>query len=483
MTHRIRVPLLASILTVALILAVTSCATFAATPTPPAQTREQDKRNNFVPPAETTFAPMANLTVETDRWAGVLGGAGYHIEVPKAGWNGKLAVYTHGYVGSESALVIRNPPIRRYLIEHGYAWAASSYSKNNFDVRAGVEDSNALALAFVSIAAANGRTLAKPARYYVFGHSMGGHIAAAAVEEENLAAERNKLRYDGALPMCGVLGDTELFEYFAAEQMAAQQLAGLPAAKFPAMEWKKIEGDVRATLFNNAKTFGTPTAQGARLKAIVMNLTGGPRPIFDEGFSHATWQNAVWDTFGTSPDVEGILAPGKNSADTRAIRYRFDAPEPVLDAFNATIARAIPDADANPPRADGLRWIPKLNGEFKVPVLSLHTLGDMYVPFSMEQIYLRRATVKGNDGHLVQRAIRGAGHCEFTVAEQVRGFEDLVNWVETGAKPAGDDVLTAATIAQPAYGCTFTDNTLGPDDSNFAKTWRAPGKLPACPVH
>ena len=105
----------------------------------------------------------------------------------------------------------------------------------------------------------------------------------------------------------------------------------------------------------------------------------------------------------------------------------------------------------------------------------------MYVPFMMEQIYLERATAKCNASNLAQRAIRAPGHCDFTVAEQVTAFADMVKWVETGVKPAGDDVLTASVIAQPNYGCAHTDDTVGVDHVATDKTWRAKGKLPACP--
>ena len=468
------------------LLAATLTLTLAACvqmPTAPSDTREHDTRNSFVPPKDTTFAAMQELNVDTDRWAGILGGAGHRIEVPKSGWNGKLVLWAHGYAGSGNALTVQNPPIRRYLIESGYAWAASSYSKNYYDVRAGVEDTNALTLAFNNISAANGRTLAAPSRTYLIGFSMGGHIAAAAIEAETLATARNKARYDGAMPMCGVLGDTELFDYFAAYQLAAQQLAGLPAARFPATQWNSvIANDARSTFFNSTKTFATPTAQGTRLKSIVMNLTGGQRPIFSEGFGFDSWHNGVWSVFGTSGDVSGILAAGKNIADTNRIRFRFDAPDAVVDAFNAAIARATADVDANPLRADGVRWIPKINGEFSVPVVTLHTLGDIYVPFHMEQVYRQRAAAKGNSDLLVQRAIRAAGHCDFTVAERVAAFADLSKWVETGVKPAGDDVLTASVVAGPDYGCTHTKNAVGVDDGAVVKTWRTTGKLPACPA-
>jgi len=449
----------------------------------PEATREHDTRNAFVPATtDKTFAAMAGITVDTDRWSGVLGGAGYRIEVPKTNWNGKLAVYAHGYAGIGNTLTVQDPRIRRYLIEGGYAWAASSYSKNYYDVRAGVEDTNALVLAFNQIATSNGRNLAKPTRTYLFGHSMGGHITAAAIEDEAFATARSKVRYDGAVPMCGVLGDTELFDYFAAIQMAAQQLAGLPATKFPATNWPTLAADVRTTLFNSTTSFAAPTAQGARLKTMVMHLTGGPRPIFEEGFTNDSLQKVVWDGLGRTGDVAGILASGKNVVDTNRIRYRFDAPDAVVDAFNASIVRSTADANANPKRHDGVRWIPKVNGEFKIPVLALHTLGDMYVPFMMEQIYLQRATAKGNNANLVQRAIRAPGHCDFTVAEQATAFADMAKWVESGVKPAGDDVLTASVVAQPGYGCAHTDDTVGVDDGAAVKAWRAKGKLPACPA-
>ena len=53
----------------------------------------------------------------------------------------------------------------------------------------------------------------------------------------------------------------------------------------------------------------------------------------------------------------------------------FDAPAPVLASFNAAIGRSTGDPSANRPRRDGLRWVPKVNSEFRVPVLTMHTPG------------------------------------------------------------------------------------------------------------
>ena len=154
----------------------------------PAQVREQQKRidANFFKPVQETSADFTALRDEapyntTDRWVGVLNGAAYRVEVPE-NWNGYLVMYAHGFRGEGSDLTVDNAPMREYLLDNGYAWAASSYSTNYYDVRAGVEDTNALALAFTDIAAQNGRTLTAPEKYYITGVSMGGHVAAAAVE-------------------------------------------------------------------------------------------------------------------------------------------------------------------------------------------------------------------------------------------------------------------------------------------------------------
>jgi hypothetical protein len=439
----------------------------------PEETRDQDKRNSFVPasPTATTFAAMPTAAGDvvdmstTSRWAGVLNGAAYQVEVP-ANWNGKLVMYAHGYAGTGNVLGVGAPSIRRYLVQNGYAWAASSYSKNYYDVRAGVEDTNALALAFNNIAKANGRTLAAPSKLFITGHSMGGHITAAAIEDEAAATAINKVKYNGAVPMCGVLGDTELFNTFAAQQVAAQTLAGF--ASTPVDKWADISTTVTNALFT--KFPDTPTALGAKYVSVLQNLTGGPRPMFNFGMAFGGSFPSAYGTFGSDGTVTGIL--NKFSLDTNGITYLIDGDAAGTAALNAAAQKLTAVATANRLRIDGLRWIPKTNGEFKIPVVTLHTLGDLFVPFNMEQVYQKRVAAKGNSAFLVQRAIRGVSHCDFTVAEQVTAFDDMIKWEAGGAKPAGDDVVTPATVANAKFGCTFTNNTMGPDESATTKALR-----------
>jgi hypothetical protein len=438
----------------------------------PEETRAQDSRT-FTPaePTATTFTAMAAAPGDsvdmgtTSRWAGVLGGAPYRVEVP-ANWNGMLVMYAHGYAGTGAIVAVQNPTIRRYLIQNGYAWAASGYSKNYYDVRAGVEDTNALALEFNKIAAANARPLAAPSKTYITGVSMGGHITGAAIDDEAASYAVHKVKYNGAVPMCGVMGDAELFNEFAAMQVTAQALAG--QAAYPTDKFADIATQVTNTLFT---TFPSkPTATGTKYLSVVKNITGGDRPMFDLGIAFGGSFPSAYGTFGSDGTVTGIL--NKNVLDTTGFTYAIDGDAAGSTALNASAQKITPAPDANRLRTDGLRWIPKVNGDFKIPVVSIHTLGDLFVPFSMEQVFNKRVAARGNSGWLVQRAIRGVSHCDFTVVEMAKAFDDMIRWERSGIKPEGDDVVTPATVAAPTFGCKFTNNTMGPDETTTTKALR-----------
>jgi hypothetical protein len=426
------------------------------------------------------FLPLP--TFDTDRWVGVLGGAAYQIEVPRD-WNGMLVMYAHGYRGNGPNLTVDPPRIRRHLIANGYAWAASSYSANVYDVRAGVEDTNALALAFTRIARENGRELAEPTRRFVTGHSMGGHVTAAAVERETLERANAKVRYDGAVPMCGVMGDLALYQGFAAYQAAALSLAGVKTDRLPPADWATLEPKLRERFFSTFPAPNVPgvlTRDGERLRDVVRHLSGGDRPGFDQGFllppGGGGYTPTVWGAFSRDGTVQGMLArPG---IDTRSVVFRVDGDPAASDALNRDAFRLVADPQANLPRRDGLRWIPVLPAQVSVPVVSIHTLGDSYVWFSMQQVYKRRADAAGSSGRLVQRATRGLGHCDFTLAEEEEAFDAMAIWVRYGRKPKGDDVLDPATVAAPTYGCGFS-RAAREEDSPLVKSLRT--RLPACP--
>jgi pimeloyl-ACP methyl ester carboxylesterase len=373
---------------------------------------------------------------DTTRLWGVHAGAGYRIEVPSE-WNGVLVLYAHGFRGTGLELTVSNPRIRQYLVTNGYAWAASSYGKNGYDVRQGVKDTHALGELFNAL-------VGHPRRTYLTGHSMGGHVTGVAIEQYPRA-------YVGALPMCGVMGDKELFDYFLDYNLVAEALAGIPGTfPFPADYQTAIVPSIRAALGPAWPVVLNP--QGEKLRGVLQNISGGPRPGFPVSF--ASWANFLFTVGTTAPD-QGV-APG-NVQDNWATLYQIDS-DPALSpdevALNGSVLRVAEDPQGA--RRDGLANIPAITGRLPIPVLSLHTIGDLFVPFSMEQIYARRAAARGASGLLVTRAIRDHGHCGFALPEEERAFADLVDWVENGVEPAGDDVLDAGNVASPTFGCQFT---------------------------
>jgi hypothetical protein len=89
----------------------------------------------------------------------------------------------------------------------------------------------------------------------------------------------------------------------------------------------------------------------------------------------------------------------------------------------------------------------------------MHGTGDLFVPVFLEQKLKRAVVQSGNERLLVQRLYRIAGHCQFSPAEQIRAFDDLVKWVRQGVKPEGDEVDGDLSDA----GRKFTD-PLRPND-------------------
>ncbi|WP_034386856.1 hypothetical protein [Deinococcus sp. YIM 77859] len=423
---------------------------------PVSEPRPQDERT--FRPVEPTTAALAGATLYKGTYGGLRGPASYLIEVPD-NWNGTLVMYAHGYRGTGEQLTADPPAIRAYLIAQGYAWAASSYSANYYDVQAGIEDTNALALAFAEL---TGGRYGQPSKYLIMGVSMGGHIAGAAVEQETLQTARHRVRYAASLPLCGVMDEAYEFQWLGDYTLAAAQLAGLGARTYPQQTYPALLPDIKAALFTDTSgpIWQENAGQGAKLREIARRLTGGDRPVFELGFRTGVWQNAVLSTGGSDGTVNGIL--NKNFYGNIGRMYRWTdgpTPTPAEVAFNEAMVRVEADPNANAPRPGGLRWIPPVDGRFSVPVLTLHTLGDFYVPFRHQQLYRLAAQANGNGDRLVQRAIRAAGHCEFDGAEVIEAFDDLVKWEKTGVKPGGDDVLTPSTLADPNYGCAYTRKT------------------------
>ncbi|MGS2617338.1 alpha/beta hydrolase family protein [Micromonospora sp. LZ34] len=365
--------------------------------------------------------------------------AGYIIEVP-ARWNGDLVLWAHGYRGQQNVLSPEPPGfgLRQRLLEQGYAWASSSYDRNGFDIRSGVLGTKDLATHF-------GRLVKRPHRTYLAGVSMGGYVIARSLEQYPGF-------YDGALPMCGVLGDQTLLDFFLDYNLVAQALAGVRAYPTPADYLTNAVPRIQLTLGLAGLTPTGPDTTnelGKQLRAITVNRSGGPRPGADASF--AVWKDFLFAISTTSGGDSPAQRPGQ-LATNLFTRYTPNSPVDV----NAAVQRVAPE-NLRQRLSPTLTEVPRITGRPTAPVVSLHDLGDLFVPFSMEQAYARDVAKHGRGRLVVQRAIRAAQHCEFTPAEAGAAWDDLVSWVRHGKRPAGDNVTDPAVVAAADYGCRFSD--------------------------
>ncbi|MCH7837132.1 MAG: hypothetical protein IIC26_01340, partial [Chloroflexi bacterium] len=168
---------------------------------------------------------------------GRLGGSIYRIEMPDD-WNGRLVVYLHGFRGFAPTLTVDSPPgLRSYLIQEGFAWAASSFSSNSFIPGLTADESAALWDLFVE-------QFGRPEFTYVTGVSMGGGGTA-------IAAERYPDRFDGALGFCGVAGSGPELEFLVDSYTAAAFVAGVTQAEFESTPAADLVADRLAPLLTD----------------------------------------------------------------------------------------------------------------------------------------------------------------------------------------------------------------------------------------
>jgi hypothetical protein len=394
----------------------------------------------FVPLTDESGAPISKVLYGTDR------GSAYRIEVP-LDWNGDVVFWEHGYRGTGTTVYVSDPSydLRRTYIENGYAWAASSYGENRYDIEAGAIATERLSRLFdVRVGRADQR--------YLQGVSMGGHVIGVLLERDR------GVEWDGAAPMCGVMGDRELYDFFLDYNLLAQTLSGVDAYPFPSQAeyFSQAVPQFKAAL--GTPTTPTPvysglTEEGEVFRDLITAISGGERPGDDEAFGYWEGQNFVYGVVTTEPSGLDGVSPG-------AVWSNVDIDYPIDYTFEdgTTLDQRVERvAPAHKARVDGPRpYVPPITGNIDVPVLSIHNLGDYYVPFSMEQYYAADVAAQGKSDLLVQRAVRAAGHCEFTPEEAGDQFLDLVDWVNNGVTPAGAPVLDPAVVADPNYGCEFT---------------------------
>ena len=357
----------------------------------------------------------------TARWGQYDGGV-YRIEVPDQ-WNGGLALLLHGYRGEGTDIYLEMSPIRQTIIASGYAWAASSYRANGYRPDFAVEDTLALRDLFTE-------QIGPPRLTLLEGQSMGGHALITLLEQY-------PEQFQGGLAVCGVLDGVSQLDYLAAYTALADLLSGVPLLDTlnPALFTRAVQDEWLPALGRP----GALTDKGRAFYDVISRWLGPELAGLEAGLA-ATWTMNLQPPLFFPLDGNHGLTPAVRSLDTRGLRFTI-APEFGLsdDELNAAVRRYRPAADGR--NAGAIPAFAEFSGRLSAPVLSIHTTGDAFVPFRLEQDYLRRAVAAGRADLLVQRAIRRPSHCAIRNAEYTAAFRDLVGWVEQGERPEGDDLL------------------------------------------
>jgi pimeloyl-ACP methyl ester carboxylesterase len=366
---------------------------------PPVEVRQEAE----VALGHPAFEPLPGARADFGR----LGGAVYQIEIPD-NWNGRLVLDMHGYGELAAETRVSPPDFRRYLITHGIAWGASSFSSTSLIPGRAADETAAVWDHFV-------RTHGRPERTYITGWSMGGAAT-------HIAAERYADRFDGALALCGAAGQTPAVGIGTDFFVAAAYAAGVTQAEFDA------SSDVRELIRDRIRPALADPQVRERFESIMVDLTGGPRRFAREGIRDEEQTN--WRR------IELLVAAGlAPNADTT---YRLGRHSPVTsDEFNSDVIRLRTNDELLRSFLDGN----ETTGNIQMPMVTIHSTGDGQVPIEQAQILRRRVEAAGKGELLVQRVIGDLGHCGFTTREQEAGLEALMAWVERGVKPKGTNVL------------------------------------------
>jgi hypothetical protein len=119
------------------------------------------------------------------------------------------------------------------------------------------------------------------------------------------------------------------------------------------------------------------------------------------------------------------------------------------------------NADIAPGQA-GLDWMHSTStptGELQVPLLATHTTVDLLAPVEFQEEYAETIRHAGKNSLLRQAFVDRAGHCNFTVAENIAAIEAMNQRLETGKWGA---VATTSNLQRTA-------TSLGLDGANFAE--------------
>ncbi|MFI7696106.1 DUF6351 family protein [Nonomuraea sp. NPDC049655] len=393
-------------------------------------------------------ASLLAAPVESGRatHTGTIDGAKYRVETPDR-WNGTLLLFSHGYhpegfpVGTIS--LTNHPKTEKWLLDRGYALAASQYKDGGY----GYQTENAMTdqLALLDWVE---KKIGKPKRTVATGQSMGAVAA-------TLLAERNPGRFAGAMNVCGnfdALGslNAELDVLFAVKTLLAPgKDIDLVGAEDP---------DASAKALADAVEAGTKTPEGRARLALAGAFnnvsdwysTHGPRPrkVAERIRQQAKWVMGSYAYGYGGPSGQADLAaraggnPASNtgvdygrqlaqSAQKKLVKQAYEAAGLSLRGDLKQLASAERVA-ADPEAVAYLKRYGVPKGNLKVPMITAHNTGDGGTSTDQENWYAKQVRDPGN---LRQVYVGRGSHCALSAAEEIVTLRTLLTRIDTGKWP------------------------------------------------
>jgi hypothetical protein len=413
-------------------------------------------------------------------FTGQIDGANFQIDVPQP-WNGTLVLWSHGYEAPSPGprgipADAPDPVSRQWLLDRGYALAASGYSTQGWALQQAFHDQVAVLDHFATLG------FGRPRRTIAWGASLGGIITAGLIQLDSR-------RFDGAIPFCGVLAggvgvwNTGLDGEFVFKTLLA------PTSPLQLVDIVNPLGNfaLASSVLNAAQATPQGRARLA-LSAAVSDLPGwftpgSPEPARTD-FAAREQNQFLWDqnpdfffSFALRQELEARA--GGNPSWNTGVNYAEQLEQSVdrdevtalyraaglnLEDDLETLAHT-PRVAADPAAVDYLKRFIVFDGRIRQPVLTVHTIGDGLVLNQDEQAYASVVRAAGNERLLRQTFVSRAGHCAFTPAEVVSAFSTMVNRLDTGrwsdsTDPADMNATAASLGLGPSAFVTFHPSTF-----------------------
>lgn len=444
-------------------------------------------------------AAPAGAAPGPDVYTGKIDGTRFRVEVP-ATWNGTLLLWSHGAYsrefppGDEIALT-NHPATRQWLLDQGYALAASRYREPYgwLAVESGLRDQRAVLDWFDD-------NVGRPERTVSWGASVGGLIA-------TLIAERDPRRFHGVASLCGATaGGVATFNAMLDMNVALKELLA-PDSALELVDIADPAGNVALAreILDRAQWGGDPV-QRARL-ALATSLadvtsrftsrTAPPPTVEDQVLQQYLYAYHVHAGYWGTTRTEMEARAGGNPSWNTGVDYRRQLARSGqralveqayreagldlgadLDRLNAT-----PRIQADPRAVSHLARYGFPVGSTPWPVVTLHSTGDGTTPAEHPGWYADQVARHGDPGRLRQLWIDRGYHCAFTASEEIVTVRTLLDRIDTGQWGGTDpDRLNpAATSLGTAYQTVWDwDPEAGyhPDEPAFVAHQPDPAQRP-----